>query len=98
MRCTNSSTLPVAPGHRRGGRRRVEALGHDPCLLLVRPATSPADAGNDFDPAELVGLRTGRTTMITHRSRAHSNPLGPFILILVSRSARCPSDDVYGEG
>jgi hypothetical protein len=33
--------------------------------------------------------------MTTHRSRAHSDPLGPFILVVVSRSARCHSDDVY---
>ena len=34
---------PVAPRHRRGGRRRIEALGHDPRLVLVRPAPAPAD-------------------------------------------------------
>jgi hypothetical protein len=33
--------------------------------------------------------------MITHRSRARSDPLGPIILGLVSRPARCLSDDGY---
>src|SRR4051794_33931020 len=60
---------PVTPGHRRGGRRRVEALGHDPRLLLVRPAPSAADPGDHLEPAKAVGVRTIRTTMITHRSK-----------------------------
>ena len=60
---------PVAPGHRRDGGRRIEALGHDPGLLLVRPAPPPANAGDHLHPAKAVGLRTSRTTMITHRSR-----------------------------
>src|SRR3954454_17163424 len=66
---------PVAPGHRRGGRGRVEALGHDPRLLLVRPAPPPADAGDDLEPAKAVGVRTIRTTRITHRSRP--DPISP---------------------
>jgi IS30 family transposase len=35
------------------------------------------------------------TADITHRSRTRSDPLGPFILALVSRPARCLSDDGY---
>src|SRR3954452_14619365 len=66
---------PVAPGHRRGGRGRVQALGHDPGLVLVRPAPAPADAGDHLEPAEAVGVRTIRTTMVTHRSRPV--PLSP---------------------
>ena len=50
--------------------RRLEALGHDPGLLLVGPAAPPTDAGDHLDAAEAVVVRTGRTTMITHRSRA----------------------------
>ena len=61
---------PVAPRHRRDRRRRVEALGHDPGLLLVGPAAPPADAGDHLEPAEAVVVRTGRSTMSTHRSRA----------------------------
>src|SRR5689334_16313523 len=59
---------PVAPGHRRGARPRIEALGHDPGLVLVRPAPAPADAGDHLEPAEAVGVRTIRTTSSTHRS------------------------------
>ena len=68
---------PVAPRHRRDGARRVEALGHDPGLLLVGPAPAPADAGDHLEPAEAVVARTGRSTMSTHRSRARSCRLGP---------------------
>src|SRR4051794_2129472 len=68
---------PVAPRHRRGGRGRVEALGHDPRLLLVGPAPAPADAGDHLDAAEAVVARTGRSTMSTHRSRARLYRLGP---------------------
>src|SRR3954452_5875164 len=67
----------VAPGHRRDRGRRVEALGHDPGLLLVGPAPAPADAGDHLDAAEAVVVRTGDTTIITHRSRARSCRLGP---------------------
>src|SRR3954452_14162108 len=56
----------VAPGHRRDRGRRVEALGHDPALLLLGPAPATPDAGDHLDPAKAVGLRTGRTTMSTH--------------------------------
>src|SRR5689334_1005595 len=68
---------PVAPCHRRDGRGRVEALGHDPGLLLVGPAATPTDAGDHLDPAEAVVVRTSRSTVITHRSRACSYRLGP---------------------
>ena len=67
----------VAPRHRQGGRGRVEALGHDPRLILVRPAAASADAGDHLHPAEAVGLRTGRTTISTHRSRTHPHRSGP---------------------
>jgi Ankyrin repeats (3 copies) len=50
--------------------RRIEALGHDPCLLLQAPAAPASNPGDHLDPAKAVGLRTIRTTMITHRSRA----------------------------
>lgn len=75
---------PVAPRHRRGGRRRVEALGHDPRLLLQAPASPPAHSGDHLEPTKAVGVRTGRTTMIMHRSRTHASRLGSFILELVS--------------
>src|SRR4051812_12675583 len=43
-------------------------------------------------PAEAVIARTGRTTMSTHRSRTRASCFRPFILVVVSRPARCPSD------
>ena len=64
---------PVAPRHRRDGRRRVEALGHDPGLLLVGPAATPADPGDHLEPAEAVVARTGRTTSVMG-CRASSPP------------------------
>src|SRR3954453_10521488 len=87
---------PVATRHRRDRGCRIEALGHDPGLLFVGPAPPTANPGDDLHPAEDVGVRTIRTTMITHRSRARSNPLGPSILNVLSQPARCPSDDAYG--
>src|SRR4051812_4437738 len=68
---------PVAPRHRRGGRGRIEALGHDPRLLLQAPAAPPADAGDHLHPAKAVGVRTGRMTMSTHRSRPDLIASGP---------------------
>src|SRR3954452_11248537 len=68
---------PVAPRHRRDRRRGVEALGHDPGLLLAGPAASSADAGDHLDAAEAVVVRTGRTTIITHRSRTRPPRSGP---------------------
>src|SRR3712207_4563066 len=79
---------PVAPGHRRGGRRRIEALGHDPRLVLLRPAPAPADAGDHLEPAEAVGLRTSRRTMSTHRSKPDPLVSGP--------SSSSPSADPQG--
>src|SRR5215213_8976624 len=40
---------------------------------------------------------TERRTMITHRSRAGFDPLGPFILVAVGRPAKRPSDDAYDD-
>jgi Transposase len=56
---------------------RIEALGHDPRLLFGRPAAPATDPGNDLEPAEAVGARTIRTTMITHRSRPDPISSGP---------------------
>ena len=75
--------------------RGIEALGYDPGLLFVGPAPPPTNPGDDLHPAEAVGVRTIRTTMITHRSRARSNPLWPIILDVLSQPARCPADDAY---
>src|SRR3954452_12151907 len=66
-----------APGHRQDRARRVEALGDDPRLVLIGPAAPPADAGDQLDAPKAVDVRTGRTTMSTHRSRACSCRLGP---------------------
>src|SRR4051795_8056597 len=66
---------PVTPRHRRDRRRGVEALGHDPGLLLVGPAPATPDACDDLDPAKAVGLRTGRSTVSTHRSRTRTSRL-----------------------
>src|SRR4051812_13961344 len=86
---------PVAARHRRDRARRVEALGHDPGLLLVGPAASPTDAGDHLEPAEAVVVRTGDTTIITHGSRTRAFRFGSFILVVISRPARCPSDNAY---
>src|SRR3982750_1538841 len=54
---TPAPAPPRAPGAappRRSGRGRVEALGHDPGLLLVGPAAATADAGDHLEPAEAV--------------------------------------------
>src|SRR4051812_4664913 len=69
---------PVAPRHRRGARRRIQALGHDPRLLLQAPAAPPANPGDHFRPAEAVAVRTSRSTMITHRSRPAPILSGPL--------------------
>ena len=89
---------PVAPRHRRDGRRRIEALGHDPGLLLVGPAPPPANAGDHLHPAKAVGLRTSRTTMITHRSRPvrsaralHPRRCQPTRKVPVRRRLRSPA-------
>ena len=74
---------------------RPDALGHDPRLLLQDPAPAPADAGDHLDAAKAVGLRTGRSTMSTPRSRTRASRLRSFILVVVSRPVRCPSDDGY---
>jgi hypothetical protein len=40
---------------------------------------------------------TDGRTMITHRSRAGFDPLGPFILVAVGWPVKCPSDDAYDD-
>ena len=46
---------PVAPRHRRGGRRRIEALRHNPRLLLQAPSGAGSTTpGDHLKPAEAV--------------------------------------------
>src|SRR5690349_22159197 len=45
-------------------------------LLLVGPAAPTPDAGDHFEAAKAFGVRTGGTTMSTHRSRARPHSSG----------------------
>src|SRR4051794_2105216 len=45
-------------------------------LLLVGPAAPTPDAGDHLEAAKAFGVRTGGTTMSTHRSRARPHSSG----------------------
>ena len=79
---------PVAPRHRRdraspgrGSRPRSRPSPRRSSAATGRP-------GDHLDAAEAVVVRTGDTTIITHRSRTRASRLGPFILVAASRPAR----------
>jgi hypothetical protein len=67
VRCSTSSRPCKVSFKQR--LRRIEALGHDPRLVLQAPAAPAPNSSDHLEPAEAVGLRTRRRTMITHRSR-----------------------------
>src|SRR3954454_15313279 len=60
-RCAFSSAIEAVIS---ASPMRPSATIPSPGLLLVDPA-APADPGDDVNPAELGGVRTGRSTMIT---------------------------------
>src|SRR3954465_5094003 len=64
-------------------------LGADPLGPRYTPSLWGQPPSRSLRPRPITG------SMISHRSRARSNPLGPSILGVLSQPARCPSDDAY---
>ena len=64
-------------------------------VIEARGRVRSRTLADHLEPAEAVGLRTGRGAMGMHRGGACASRLGPFILVFVSQPARCPSDDGY---
>ena len=73
----------------RGDRRRRPRVQ---VVIKARGRVRSRTLAGHLEPAKGVGLRTGRSTGY-NRDRARASRLGSLILVVVSRPARCPSDD-----